>query len=98
MLIVTGLIEIAPEYRREAMDAFDVFVSASRKEFGNITYEISEDIDMPGNFRFYEEWEAKEALSHHLRSESTATFRRALAGMQVLSINVKRYEASPIKL
>ncbi|NVJ97077.1 MAG: antibiotic biosynthesis monooxygenase [Alphaproteobacteria bacterium] len=98
MLIVTGLIEISPEYRREAMDVFDSFVKGARKEFGNITYEISEDIDLPGNFRFYEEWEAREALAHHLKSENTATFRRALSGMQVLSINVKRYEANPVKL
>ncbi|MFC4349055.1 putative quinol monooxygenase [Kordiimonas lipolytica] len=98
MLIVTGLIEISPEYRREATEAFEQFVRAARKELGNITYQMSEDIDMPGNFRFYEEWEAKEALARHLKSENTAKFRQALAGMQVLSINVKRYEATPVKL
>lgn len=98
MLIVTGLIEISPEYRRDALDAFEAFVRAARKEFGNITYQISEDIDMPGNFRFYEEWEAREALARHLKSENTARFRQALAGMQILSINVKRYDATPVKL
>ncbi|MCJ9428604.1 putative quinol monooxygenase [Kordiimonas marina] len=97
MIIVAGTIEVAPEYRHEALEACVEFVTASRREFGNLRYDISEDIDIPGLFRVYEEWEAQEALIRHMKAPYTVLFRKALADIQVLAINVQRYTAEPFK-
>lgn len=40
-------------------------VEPSRKEYGNIRYDLFEDKDTPGHFVFVEEWASTEARDRH---------------------------------
>ena len=93
MIIVTGYIQVARENRDPALIAARMLMTHSRKEPGNVTYEFSEDVDVPAKFRFYEEWHSSMALSVHLRADYTLEFRKAIATLGVISINVKRFDS-----
>ena len=90
MIIVTGSIQVAKENREMALIATRMLMTHSRNEPGNLCYEFGEDIDTPAKFRFYEEWQTPKALNSHLRSEYTQQFRKLIARLGVLSIDVKR--------
>jgi quinol monooxygenase YgiN len=92
LIIVTGYIQVAAENRKPALVAARMLIAHSRKEVGNACYDFCEDIDIPGKFRFYEEWQSPMALAGHLRANYTLQFRQAISALGVLSINVKRLD------
>lgn len=93
MIIVTGYIQVAKENRAPALVAARMLQSHSRREPGNLAYEFAEDIDVPAKFRFYEEWQSPLALAAHLRADYTLEFRKAIAGLGVISLDVKRVDS-----
>ncbi|SDD86351.1 putative quinol monooxygenase [Kordiimonas lacus] len=98
MIVVTGLIKVAPENRILTIAAARMLMRHSRKEPGNATYQFYEDIDDPATFRFYEEWYSKQALMRHIRADYTVEFRRALARFGVLSIDIQRFDTSQLDI
>jgi len=93
LYIVTGTIAIAPEFREATLDLFGKYVDIVRKEYGLVTYDVCEDVKTPCRFRFYQEWDTKEALLRHTQADTTATFRAALSAMKVSSIEIARFNA-----
>lgn len=64
LFIVVGLVAKAgkvDELRRDLSS----LVEPSRKEEGNIRYELFEDQETPGQFVFVEEWASAEARARH---------------------------------
>lgn len=98
MIVVTGLIRVAPENRQQAISAARMLMRHSRKEPGNASYQFYEDVDEPATFRFYEEWLSKQALMRHIRADYTIEFRRALAGFGVISIDIQRFDTAMLEL
>ena len=64
LFIVVGLKAKAGKEDELRRDLAEV-VELSRKEDGNIRYDLFEDRDEPGCFVFVEEWESMEARSKH---------------------------------
>lgn len=93
MIIVTGYIQVAPENRMPALIAARMLKTHSRKEPGNKCYDFTEDIDIPAKFRFHEEWHSPMALAAHLRADYTLEFRKAIATLGVISIEVNRLDS-----
>ncbi|MFE3852068.1 putative quinol monooxygenase [Streptomyces griseorubiginosus] len=52
-------------------------VEPTRKETGNISYDILQDLDNPDHFLFYEEWESRDYFERHLESPHVADYDRA---------------------
>lgn len=98
MIVVTGLIQVAPENRQQTIAAARMLTRHSLKEPGNATYQFYEDIDHPATFRFYEEWHSKQALTRHIRADYTVEFRRALARFGVISIDIQRFDTDHLEL
>ncbi len=92
MLVVTGIIEIDPADRDAAKIAAAKMAEATRDEDGCITYAFYEDVEVPGRFRVYEEWESMAALAAHAQTPHMGEFRAALAGMKILSSAIKKIE------
>lgn len=93
MIIVTGYFQVARENRAPALVAARMLMSHSRREPGNNRYDFAEDIDVPGKFRFYEEWQSPLALAAHLRAGYRLQFRKAVASLGVLSADIKRVDS-----
>jgi quinol monooxygenase YgiN len=53
----------------EVIGFYEQLVEASRKEDGCIKYELYQDEEDPRVLAVIEEWESKEALNNHMRTE-----------------------------
>jgi len=92
MIIVTGIAEIAPESIEAIKDAARVMASASRAEAGCHEYAFYEDIENPGTFRVYEEWESPEALRAHFAEPHMARFQKTLEAATILKLDISQFE------
>ncbi|MCL6281926.1 antibiotic biosynthesis monooxygenase [Ruegeria sp. 2012CJ41-6] len=90
MLIVTGVIEIAPEGVEAAKVAARAMVAETIKEAGGLTYEFSQVIGSETLFRVYEEWTDQAALEAHFAVPHMAVFQQALGQVGVVSRDVYR--------
>lgn len=62
--IIATLI-IKEEYIKELNEVFRFVVAESRKEEGNVSYELYQDIKNPLKFLFLETWKSQEAINKH---------------------------------
>jgi len=83
MLIVSGIIELDPEDHDAAADLFRPLVEATLAEPGNGTYGFWADLDQPGRFRVYEEWESVEAMAEHMGSDHMLAFLTGMGSLRV---------------
>lgn len=95
MIVVTGTFRIAEASREKAAGIATTMARATREEPGCITYGFFEDIETPGLFRIYEEWKDEAALASHFEQPHMAAFGEAMADVEVLSVETKKFEAGP---
>ena len=93
MVIVTGLIEVAPGSVEAAKQAATIMAQATRHEHGCQVYAFYQDIENPARFRVYEEWDDDLALESHFQTPHMAVFRDTLQKLDVVSRNVVKRQA-----
>ncbi|MEM9724330.1 MAG: putative quinol monooxygenase [Pseudomonadota bacterium] len=95
MITVTGLIEVDPSDAAAFAEAARAVSAGARGEAGCHAYAFYEDVEQPGRFRMYEQYADEAALTAHMSEPHFKTFAKALGGLKVTSMDVKRYEAGP---
>ena len=98
MLVVAGEIRIDPEHRDRAIRAALDMMEASQKEDGCVAYVFTADLQDPGLFRVFEEWETAEALEAHFEMPHMAEFQERMATMGISHREIQRYEVSSVRL
>src|SRR5580658_2078316 len=93
MLIVAGIIEVAPEQRAEFLAGRAAAIRATRVEPGCLEYCFSEDSLQPGIVRLFERWTDADALATHLKVVAKRS-RTSPDTVTVLRREISRYEAS----
>ena len=96
MIVIAGHVALDPERREQAEAAAREMMSETRKEQGCVSYTFSADLEQPGRFRIFEEWESDEALRAHFTSPHMARFQKAVGGLGVREMKVQRYEVSKV--
>ena len=96
MIVIAGHVVLDPNQREAAATAAREMMSETRKEAGCISYAFSADLDQPGRFLVFEEWESDEALRAHFGSPHMARFQKAVGGLGVREMKVQRYEVSKV--
>src|SRR5262245_14929120 len=94
MIVIAGHVVIDPKQREAAAAAAREMQGETRKEAGCISYTFSADLEAPGRFAIFEEWESDEALRAHFASPHMARFQKAVGGLGVREMKVQRYEVS----
>ena len=96
MICVIADIRIRSGSRDALLAAARPMIAATRSEPGCIRYELMQDIETPEHLSFVEEWETREALSAHFRTEHMAAWRAAsephLVGRNVKILHVAHVE------
>jgi quinol monooxygenase YgiN len=69
MIIVRISMQAVVEKRMEVMQTLLSMVESARKEKGCLSYDVFCDIDGKTVFNLIEEWETREDLDRHMRSE-----------------------------
>ena len=94
MIIISGIISVAPSDHDAAVALFGPLVEATLAEPGNGTYGFWANPVEPGAFRVYEEWADDDALNAHMASAHMAEFLGAFAGLQVTGTEIHRHDVS----
>jgi quinol monooxygenase YgiN len=96
MIVIAGHVTLDPNQREQAVAAAREMMSETRREKGCISYTFSADLDEPGRFRIFEEWEGDEALRAHFASPHMARFQKAVGGLGVEEMAIQRYEVAKV--
>ena len=76
MIYVVATLTVNPESRAEFIAAAAACIKETRKEPGNIAYDLYESVTDHAKMVFVEQWENAEALVPHRTSEHMKTFLR----------------------
>ncbi len=79
MIVVIARAKIRPQMRDGFLGAAAICVEASRKEAGNIAYDVYESATEANSFVVLERWKTHEENRAHLQSAHTQDFLRAMA-------------------
>lgn len=79
-LKIVAAIVIKEEYQKELMNIFHNVVDKSRKEAGNISYDLHQDTKNPLKYVFIETWKDSEAIEHHNSTDHFKDFVSAIEG------------------
>ena len=96
MLVIAGVITLDAAKREQAIAAASVMMSETRKEAGCISYAFSADLEDPGSFRIFEEWESQDALDAHFATPHMATFQCNVGGLGVTEMAVQKYQIASV--
>jgi len=76
VIYVIATLTVKPETRAELIAAARQSIAATRKEPGNIAYDMHESITDPSRIVFVEQWDSTDALAVHGKSEHMRAFGR----------------------
>jgi quinol monooxygenase YgiN len=96
MIVIAGHVLLDPTQRDPAIEAAREMMVETRKENGCISYTFSADLDEPGRFQIFEEWEDDGALAAHFKAPHMAQFQKTVGGLGVREMKVQRYEVSKV--
>ena len=69
MIMVRIIMNVLPEKQKEVMQTLLSMTETAGKEEGCLSYDVFCDIDGKTVFNLIEEWETREDLDRHIRSE-----------------------------
>jgi quinol monooxygenase YgiN len=76
VIYVVATLTVKPETRAEFIAAATACIKETRKEPGNIAYDLHESVTDPSKMVFVEQWENDEALVPHRAAEHMKAFGR----------------------
>ena len=76
MIYVVATLTVKAEARAELLAAATACIRQTRKEPGNIAYDLHESVTDPTKMVFVEQWESAAALVPHRSAEHMKTFGR----------------------
>ncbi|NDV54545.1 antibiotic biosynthesis monooxygenase [Parabacteroides sp. 52] len=87
-LTIVAHVTVKSAYKDDLMKAFKTVVDATRKEAGNVSYVLLEDVNNPLKFTFVEVWKSQEAIDIHNNSDHFKAFVKAVEGKADLEVSV----------
>ena len=96
MVVIAGTITLDPDKRGAAIAAATEMMQATRKEPGCHSYTMSADLEDPGRFQIFEEWDSQAALDAHFATPHMASFQAAVGGLGIRDMQVQKYEISSV--
>jgi quinol monooxygenase YgiN len=78
VIYVVATLTIKPETRAEFIAAATACIRETRKEAGNVAYDLHESVTDPTKMVFVEQWENAEALVPHRSAEHMKAFGRVV--------------------
>lgn len=79
-LKIIATIVVKAEQEKEVLVALQNVVNATRKEEGNISYDLHQNVAHPLNYTLIEVWKSQEAIDIHNASAHFEEFKNAING------------------
>ena len=93
-IIVTGVIDLDPAKRDDAIAAALAVMEATRAEEGAVLYTFSADLTDPGRFHLLEQWASAEAMEAHSKSAHLAEFMAKMGGFGVTRASLTKWDGA----
>lgn len=79
-LKIVATITVKSDNKEEVLVALQNVVNATRKEEGNVSYDLHQNIVNPLEYTILEVWKSQEAIDLHNASTHFDEFKKAIAG------------------
>lgn len=79
-LKIVAAIVLKPEYKDEVLKALYNVVDATRKEEGNVSYDLHQNVSNDLSYTILEVWKSEEAIAVHNASSHFDEFKKAIDG------------------
>ena len=89
---VLAFIEAKEEKRQELLNILISIIEPSRKEEGNIEYNLYLSIDNPNEIMFDELWSSKETFDKHYNSIQSQENRKKIKDMLIKPMEIKLFK------
>jgi len=76
LIYVVATLTVKPEMRAELIAGAKACIAETRKEAGNIAYDLHESVTDPAKLVFVEQWDNAEALQPHGKTDHMKAFGR----------------------
>lgn len=76
MIYVVATLTVKPDMRAELIAGAKACIAETRKEAGNIAYDLHESVTDPTRLVFVEQWDNAEALGPHGKTDHMKAFGR----------------------
>ncbi len=94
MVIVTIRIKVPGGRRKDFLDSARLIIGPTQVQNGCISCRFYQDVDDPDAVLFVEEWESREGLNHHIKSEHY----RIILSLMELSTNAQEIKLNKPQL
>jgi quinol monooxygenase YgiN len=85
-LLIIANVTAKAEYKDELMKAFEKVIEGTRKETGNISYDLYVDTSNPLKFTIVEIWKSQDAINIHNKTDHFKEFVKAVDGKVDLDV------------
>jgi quinol monooxygenase YgiN len=96
MVVIAGRIPVKPERREDAVRLARDVARETVKEPGCTSYRFWADLEDPGLFFVFEEWESTDALNHHFTTPHMQVFMTKIPDLVAGAPEIKRYEVASV--
>jgi quinol monooxygenase YgiN len=83
--------EVKEGKRQELLDLLDPVIESSRKEEGNISYDLYSSTEKHNEFLLDELWSSKETFDKHYKSPEAYKAREGVSSILVKPLQIKTY-------
>ncbi|KIL51074.1 putative quinol monooxygenase [Jeotgalibacillus campisalis] len=97
MIITHAQFQIMPEKESEFLQEIASLIEASRKETGNIQYELVKNLEQDFTYTMIELWENEEAVQSHNESGHFQAFVQNAPAYLAARLKVESYSGSLIE-
>ncbi|SEG91875.1 Quinol monooxygenase YgiN [Thermomonospora echinospora] len=94
MIVVSGFMEVAPDYADRFAACTRELVDATRREPGCVEYRFARSIEKAERFEVFEEFVDQAALDEHVRADHYRSWNRALKDIEVTQVSIVKYIAT----
>jgi quinol monooxygenase YgiN len=91
-LLIIANVTAKAEYKDELMKAFEKVIEGTRKEAGNISYDLYVDTSNPLKFTIVEMWKSQDAINIHNETSHFKEFVKAVDGKVDLDVKILKQE------
>lgn len=93
-ILVTGIIDLDPAKRDDAIAALTKVMDATRAEDGCVTYTFSADVSDPGRFWLQEQWRDQSSIDAHMAQPHLAELMAAMGEFGVTNADIKTWNST----
>ncbi|MBP0725347.1 antibiotic biosynthesis monooxygenase [Bacillus sp. RG28] len=97
MIIIHARFHVDSTKQQTFLNEIQPLISGSRKENGNISYDLYKDIEKENVYTMVEVWENAESVANHNTSEHFTSFVAKAKQFLTAPLDIKAFDGQPLK-